>query len=90
MLFHLLAGISCLLGAVMQLAVHRSPDIVDTRKSVTNARRITVVALLVAAAYIYGGNPPPIASLILGLFGMGQMLYAAHNLKLELPDGTHA
>lgn len=89
-MFHFLAALACLLAAVMQFGVHRAPEVVDTRKSVTMARRITMVALVVAALYIMAGNPPAAASLILGLFGLGQMLYAAHNLKLDLLDGTHA
>jgi Na+/proline symporter len=88
--FMILAGLACLLGALMQWAVHRSPDVVDSRKSVTMARRITIVALLVAALYIFGGDPSTVTCLILGLIGLGQMLYAAHNLKLDLTDGTHA
>lgn len=89
MVFHFLAALACLLGALMQLAVHRSPAIVDTRSSVTMARRITMAALVVAVIYIMGGDPPAVVSLILGLLGLAQILYAAHNLKLDL-HGTHA
>jgi hypothetical protein len=74
----------------MQFAVHRAPEIVDSRKSVTMARRITMAAMVIAALYIFGGNPSTITSLILGLFGLGQILFAAHNLELDLHDGTHA
>lgn len=89
-MFHFLAGLACLLAALMQLAVHRSPEIIDTRKSVTMGRRITMASLSVAAIYIFSSDPPPIASLTMGLFGLGQILYAAHNLGLDHHDGTHA
>lgn len=79
-----LAALACLLGALLQFAVHRSPDIVDSRRTVTAARRITIASLLIATAYILGGKASNATCLILGLFGLGQMLYAAHNLKLDL------
>lgn len=87
-MFHTLAALACLVAFVMQYAVHRAPEVQDSRKSVTMARRITLVALLVGALYIFWGNPTPIESLVLGLIGLGQMLYAAHNLQLDLFDGT--
>lgn len=80
----LLAALACLLGALLQFAVYRSPDIVDRRRSVKNARRITIAALVVAGLYLlFADNPPTVAGLILGLLGMGQMLYAYHNLDLD-------
>lgn len=87
---HFLAALACLGGAILQFAVHRAPEVVDTRRSVTIARRLTVAALLVAFLYIMDGHAPKVASLILGLFGLAQMLYAAHNLKLDIKNGTHA
>lgn len=90
-MLHYLAGIACLLGALLQFAVYRSPDVVDSRPSVTMARRITIATLLMAAIYSFAGrHPEPVSSLLLGLLGLAQMLYAAHNLKLTLFDGTHA
>lgn len=90
MVFHYLAAMACLIGALLQIAVHRAPEVVDSRRSVTQARRITIVALLAACMYVLAGQPPTAACVVLGLFGLGQMMYAAHNLKLDLRNGTHA
>lgn len=88
-MLHIIAAVFCLLGALMQFAVHRAPEVVDSRTSVTVARKITIATLLMAAVYIFDGYSTTVTSLIMGLIGLGQMLYAAHNLKLDT-YGTHA
>lgn len=79
-----LAALACLLGAILQVAVNRAPDFVDKRKTATTARRIAIVAMFVATFYMLWSEPSTMASLIFGLFGMSQMLFAFHNLKLDL------
>lgn len=80
---HYIAALSCFLGFVLQIAVCRAPEVEDSRSTVTNARRITIAALAVGAIYC-GTTPPAPASLILGLLGLGQALYALHNLDLDI------
>lgn len=94
MLLQVLAGLACILAAVLQYAVHRSPDITSDSVN-TMARRTTVAGLMVAGLYILydlftkGFASPPfcIAS---GLVALGQMLFASNNLRKGWSHGIHA
>lgn len=98
MLLQVLAGLSCLLAAIMQFAVYRSPDILDT--SFTRAgRRIMIgtmfaMAVLVAGT-VFGSNqamPLPVY-LLFGLVGLSQSLFAMRDLlphlEKEYPWTSH-
>lgn len=81
----ILATLACVLAFIFQLAVHRSPDISDSNVT-TAGRKVTVVALAVAALYLsyytvaHGAIQAPVV-LVIGLFALGQLLFALNNLN---------
>lgn len=87
-MLQVLAALACLAGAFLQFAVYRAPEIVDIRRSVKAARKITIAALVVAGLYLFNEEVSNVTTLVLGLLAMGQMLYAWHNLDLDklLPE----
>lgn len=89
MLLQILAGLACLFGGLLQFAVYRTPDIVDT--FVTRiGRRIMVGTLITMAVLIAGtvfGDTPtlPLAVyLLFGLTGLSQSLFAMRDLLPHL------
>lgn len=102
MLFQVLAIIGCYLACLLQFAAHRAPDVKDfpNRRA---ARKITMVALLVAGSYLsytlYSfGVASNMLCLVAGLFALGQILFAMGSLfdgctaesRKGMHDGTHA
>jgi len=87
MLLQSLSALVCILAAVLQFAVHRSPDIVDS-PLVATARKISTAGLFVAGVYIayalihHGGTSTPLC-LATGLIGLSQMLCALDHLLLD-------
>jgi len=91
LLLQIAACILCLFAAILQLAVYRSPDIVDTLLTHT-ARRLNLVALLVCGWYsmyalVYYVESSTVYSLGCALFAMGQLLFAANSLLKHLEKG---
>lgn len=84
MLLQVLAGLACLFAALLHFAVHRSPDVADS-KHIKHARMITLVAMLIAAISIFdsciAGKVWPVLDLVAGLFALGQILYALPHLQ---------
>jgi hypothetical protein len=90
MLLQILAGLACAMGALLQFAAHRSPDIHDS-PLLSTARKVTIAGLTTAALFIFHGlltegyvSAP--ACLSAGLLGMGQMLFAMNKLFPYLND----
>lgn len=74
-------------AAVLQIAVHRAPEIVETR-SITAARKLAVAGLFVAAVYLgylslFGLISPKPLVLALGLSGLSHIAFAVHRLFPE-------
>jgi hypothetical protein len=92
MLLQTIAGLACLFAALLQLAVHRSPDHTN-RSPIKQARRLTVGALAVGAVVLLGaawtGQQENMLSLVGGLFALGQILYAMNNLLEHEPWKSH-
>lgn len=86
MFLQILAGLGCLLAALMQFATHRSPDIVDPPQ-IKHARMLTVAAMLIAAFALFGeahaGREQALLGLVCGLFALGQILFGLDSLMEE-------
>jgi hypothetical protein len=82
-----LAGLACLFAALLQLAVYRSPDIVDNSLR-RKARRIVIVGLVVATMVVFHSvmyDPLPNPSyLVMGLLGLSQLIFAVADLLPHL------
>lgn len=80
--------VACLVAALLQFAALRSPDVTETQAT-RNARKLTIVGLLVGAIYMVhtlnatGSVDMPFA-LALGLIAMGQLLFGMHSVLHHL------
>jgi hypothetical protein len=93
MVLQFLAGVACLLAALLQFAVHRSPDCRDTRLR-RMARRIVIASLIIAGLVVLSGTffgvapytLPAVVHMILGLFGLSQIIFAYSDLLPHLEE----
>lgn len=81
MLLAILAAVACLASAFCQLVAVMRPY--GEHQILRVARRITAVALFVAAVYIgyslyHSGTVHTLFTLVVGLFALGQMLFVMH------------
>lgn len=88
-----LAILLCIVGAISQLAAHRSPDIPDTI-GIGAARRVTCAALILMVIYLldlmwHGCPISPVMSILFGLIGAGQIMYSHSEFLKYTPCDTH-
>jgi hypothetical protein len=87
MLLQVMALFACLFATVLQFAVYRSPDCVDSHMT-RMARRIVIAGMFLAVIYaanaLYMSAPANTAFLILALVGMSQGIFAASCLLPHL------
>jgi hypothetical protein len=96
MVLQLLAAAACIVAVFLQMALHRSPDIPDSRSS-RYGRRIMMATMVVASLGLVdaalSGKVYPVLSIVAGLTALGQIMFAWDSLETLLErnqDGHHA
>lgn len=89
MFLQFLAGLACLIAAVLQFAVFRDPSIID-RKMRRNARRIVTAALTIGALFSFNAcaneTTPSAGYLVLILVAFSQSIFAISDLLPHLEE----